>query len=67
MDEFSAEIVSQFNLGLSKKEIKGNTMLLGLGNTTTDKSFGVVFNRRWKNLIDTGFINERKQETKHDV
>tara|TARA_B100001093_G_scaffold519252_1_gene607374 strand:- start:75 stop:1085 length:1011 start_codon:yes stop_codon:yes gene_type:complete len=67
LDEFSAEIVSQFNLGLSKKEIKGNTMLLGLGNTTTDKSFGVVFNRRWKNLIDTGFINERKQETKHDV
>ena len=34
---------------------------MGLGNTTTDKSFNTVFNRRWKNLVDTGFINNEKQ------
>ena len=64
LDELSAEIVSQFNEGLSKKKIKENTLLLGLGNTTTDKSFGVVFNRRWKTLIDTGFISEKETGNK---
>jgi hypothetical protein len=38
--------------------------MLGLGNTTTDKSFATVFNRRWKKLIDTGFINNKKQGNK---
>ena len=65
LDELSAEIVSLFNEGLSKKKIKGNTLLLGLGNTTTDKSFAVVFNRRWKTLIDSGFINEEETGNKH--
>ena len=40
------------------------TYLLGLGNTTTDKSFGVVFNRRWKNPIDTGFISKKETGNK---
>ena len=65
LDELSAEIVSQFNEGLTKKEIKGNTLLLGLGNTTTDKSFSTVFNRRWKILINKGFINEEETGNKH--
>ena len=67
LDELSAEIVSQFNEGLTKKEIKRNTLSLGLGNTTTVASFGVVFNRRWKTLIDTGFINEEETGNKHAV
>ena len=65
LDELSAEIVSQFNEGLTKKEIKRNTLSLGLGNTTTVASFGVVFNRRWKTLIDTGFISEEETGNKH--
>ena len=65
LDELNAEIVSQYNNGSTKKEIKETTYLLGLGNTTTDKSFGVVFNRRWKNLIDTGFITEKETGKKH--
>ncbi|MDC3313284.1 AAA family ATPase [Gammaproteobacteria bacterium] len=64
LDEFNAEIVSQFRDGLTKEKIKGNIKMLGLGNTTTDKSFATVFNRRWKKLIDTGFINNKKQGNK---
>ncbi|MDC1491342.1 AAA family ATPase [Gammaproteobacteria bacterium] len=64
LDELNAEIVSQYNNGSTKKEIKETTYLLGLGNTTTDKSFGVVFNRRWKTLIDTGFISEKETGNK---
>jgi hypothetical protein len=64
LDEFDAQIVEQFNKGLSKKEINGNTRLLGLGNNTTDKSFAVSFNRRWNKLIDTGFIENKKQDNK---
>ena len=61
VDAFSDAIISQFEGGLSKEEIKGNIQEMGLGNTTTDKSFNTVFNRRWKNLVDTGFINNEKQ------
>lgn len=61
VDAFSDAIISQFEDGLSKEEIKGNIKEMGLGNTTTDKSFNTVFNRRWKNLVDTGFINNEKQ------
>ena len=64
LDEFNAEIVSQFRDGLTKEKIKGNIKMLGLGNTTTDKSFNTVFNRRWKKLIDTGFLNDEKQGNK---
>ena len=64
LDEFDAQIVEQFNKGLSKKEINRNTRLLGLGNNTTDKSFAVSFNRRWNKLIDTGFIENKKQDNK---
>ena len=64
LDEFDAQIVEQFNKGLSKKEINGNTRLLGLGNNTTDKSFAVSFNRRWNRLIDSGFIQNKKQDNK---
>ena len=61
LDEFNAEIVSQFRDGLTKEKIKGNIKMLGLGNTTTDKSFATVFNRRWKKLTDTGFLDNEKQ------
>ena len=64
VDAFSDAIISQFEDGLSKEEIKGNIKEMGLGNTTTDKSFNVVFNRRWKKLIDTGFLNNEKQGNK---
>jgi len=64
LSEFDSLIVSQFRDGLSKQEIKGNIRLLGLGNTTTDKSFATVFNRRWKNLADEGFMDEEKQGNK---
>ena len=61
VDEYSDAIISQFEDGLSKEEIKGNIKEMGLGNTTTDKSFNSVFNRRWKKLIDTGFLDNEKQ------
>ena len=64
VDEYSDAIISQFEDGLSKEEIKGNIKEMGLGNTTTDKSFNSVFNRRWKKLIDTGFLNNEKQGNK---
>ena len=62
LDQFNAEIVSQFTSGKSKSDIKRNTRVLGFGNNTTDKSFSVTFNRRWKKLIEQGFIYEEKQD-----
>ena len=64
VDEFDDVIISQFEDGLTKEEIRENTKEMGLGNTKTDKSFTVSFHRRWKRLIDTGFITDEKQGNK---
>ena len=64
VDEFDDVIISQFEDGLTKEEIRENTKEMGLGNTKTDKSFTVSFHRRWKRLIDTGFIRDEKQGNK---
>lgn len=64
VDEFDDVIITQFEDGLTKEEIRENTKQMGLGNTKTDKSFTVSFHRRWKRLIDTGFITDKKQGNK---
>ena len=67
LDALDSKIVSLFDTGLPKKEIIDNTHLLYIDNTPTRKSFDVVFNRRWKRLIDTGFIQEGQQGNKSEV
>ena len=58
LTEFEAEILNLHEQGFDKESIKDNIRETELDNTTTRKSFNVVFNRCWNKLIDTGFIKE---------
>jgi archaellum biogenesis ATPase FlaH len=62
LGEFENQIVTFFESGLSKKEIKDNIYELGIHNTSTRNSFSVVYNRHWKNLISMGFITDKQQD-----
>ena len=57
------EILNHYKNGLTKEATREVVYKLGISNATTKKSFNVVFNRAWKNLIDSGFIKEGNKET----
>ena len=57
------EILNHSKNGLTKEATREVVYKLGISNATTKKSFNVVFNRAWKNLIDSGFIKEGNKET----
>ena len=61
LTDFENQIITQFESGLDKDEIRGNIYKLGIDNTATRKSFNAVFLRHWKNLIALGFIRDRQQ------
>jgi len=61
LTDFENQIITQFESGLDKDEIRDNIYKLGIDNTATRKSFNAVFLRHWKNLIALGFIQDRQQ------
>ena len=60
LTEFEDKIITFFESGLEKDEIRDNIYKLGIGNTATRKSFNAVFLRHWKNLVGMGYITEGK-------
>ena len=58
LTEFEDSIITFFESGLEKDEIRDNIYKLGIGNTATRKSFNAVFLRHWKNLVGMGYIKE---------
>ena len=58
LTEFEDKIITFFESGLEKDEIRDNIYKLGIGNTATRKSFNAVFLRHWKNLVGMGYITE---------
>ena len=62
LTEFEHQIISFFESGLGKDEIRDNIYKLGIGNTATRKSFNSVFLRHWKNLVGMGYITEGQHD-----
>lgn len=60
LDQINAEIVTQYQKGLTKEETRSKIQNMGIGNWKSNKSFTVSFNNRWKSLIDKGFIDTGK-------
>ena len=60
LTEFEDKIITFFESGLKKDEIRDNIYKLGIGNTATRKSFNAVFLRHWKNLLGMGYIKEEQ-------
>ena len=61
MDEIQSTILDYYKSGLDKDNIRDNTFKLYEQQYINKNSFNVVFARKWKSLINNGFISLEEQ------
>ena len=62
MDEIQSTILDYYKSGLDKDNIRDNTFKLYEQQYNNKNSFNVVFARKWKSLINNGFISLEQQD-----
>lgn len=57
--ELESDIIDLYKDGLDKDNIRDNTCKINGQHYNNKKSFNVVFARKWKSLLNQGFLGSR--------